>query len=64
VIVLKNSIKMYIKIALAHFGAITSSLGSTLFGLAKVALVNMANYGRTVFDYIDCFNKCNFSEHG
>jgi len=55
---------MYIKIALACFGAVTSSPGSALFVLVKVTLVKIANYGITVYDYMGCFNKCNFSKHG
>jgi len=38
VIVLKNSIKIYIKIALTCFGAVTPSSGSALSMLAEVPL--------------------------
>ena len=47
VIVLKNDIKIYIKIAPTCFGAVTPSSGSTLFVLAKVKLVS---YGTSVCD--------------
>jgi hypothetical protein len=38
VIVLKNNIKIYIKIAPTYFGAVTPSSGSSLSVLAKVTL--------------------------
>ena len=41
VIVLKNNIKIYIKIAPTCSGAVTPSSGSALFVLAKVTLVKM-----------------------
>jgi hypothetical protein len=41
---LKNNIKIYIKTARTCFGAVTSSSGSTLFVLAKVTVVKIANY--------------------
>jgi len=41
VIVLKNNIKIYIKIALTCFGAVTPPSGSALTMLAKVTLVNL-----------------------
>jgi hypothetical protein len=48
---LKNNIKIfYIKIAPTCFGAVTPSSGSALFALAKVTLVNIANYGTLVCD--------------
>ena len=43
VIVLKNSIKIYIKIAPTCFGAVTPSSGSALFVLAKVTLVKITD---------------------
>jgi len=49
-IVLKNSIKIYIKIALTCFGVVTPSSENTLFMLAKVTLVKMINYGTSVSD--------------
>ena len=39
VIVLKNNIKIYIKIAPTCFGAVTPSSGSALYVLAKVTLL-------------------------
>jgi len=50
VIVLKNNIKIYIKIALTCFGAVTPSSGSALFVLAKVTLVKTVSYGTSVCD--------------
>jgi hypothetical protein len=47
---LKNNIKIYIKIAPTCFGAVTPSSGSALFVLAKVTLVKIANYGKSVCD--------------
>jgi len=38
VIILKNNIKIYIKIAPTCFGAVTPSSGSALFVLARVTL--------------------------
>ena len=46
--VLKNNIKIYIKIAPTCFGAVTSSSGSALFVFAKVTLVKIVNYGTSV----------------
>jgi len=48
VIILKNNIKIYIKIAPICFGAVTQSSGSALFVLAKVTLVKIVNYGTSV----------------
>jgi len=42
---LKNNIKIYIKIAVTCFGAVTPSSGSALSVLAKVTLVKIVNYG-------------------
>jgi hypothetical protein len=39
VIVFKNNIKIYMKIALTYFGAVTPSSGSAVHVLAKDALV-------------------------
>jgi hypothetical protein len=39
VIVLKNNIKIYIKLAPTCFGTVTPSSGSALFVLAKVTLL-------------------------
>jgi len=50
VIVLKNSIKIYIKIVPTYFGAVTPSSGSALFVLANVTLVKMVSYGTSVCD--------------
>jgi hypothetical protein len=50
VIVLKNYIKIYIKIAPTCFGAVTPSSRSTLFVLAKVTVVKIVNYGLLVCD--------------
>jgi len=50
VIVLKNNIKIYIKTAPTCFGAVTPSLGSSLFVLAKVTLVKIVNYVTSVCD--------------
>ena len=50
--VLKNNIKIYIKIAPTCFGVVTSSSGSSLSLLTKVTLVKMVNYGSSVYDYI------------
>jgi hypothetical protein len=47
-IILKNNIKIYIKIAQTCFGAVTPSSGSALFVLAKVTLVKIVNYGTLV----------------
>jgi len=47
---LKNSSKIYIKIALTCFNAVTPSSGSALFVLAKVTLVKVVNYGTSVCD--------------
>jgi len=47
VIVLKN-IKIYMKIALTCFGAVTPFAGSTLFMLAKVTLIIIVNHGTSV----------------
>jgi hypothetical protein len=52
VIVLKNGIKIYVKIALTCFGAVAPSSGSLLFVLAKVTLVKIVNYGTSVYDSI------------
>ena len=41
VIVLKNNIKIYIKIALTYCDAVAPSSGSALFVLAKVTLVTL-----------------------
>jgi len=48
VTVLKNSIKIYVKIAPTYFGAVTPSSGTTLFMLTKVTLVKIFNYGTSV----------------
>jgi len=40
---LKNSFKMYIKIAPTYFGAVTPSSGSALLVLAEVTVVKIAN---------------------
>jgi len=45
---LKNSIKIYIKIAPTCFGLVTPSSGSALFLLAKVTVVKIDNYGTLV----------------
>jgi len=50
VTVLKNNIKICIKIALTCFGAFAPSSGSALFVLAKVTLVKIVNYGASVCD--------------
>jgi hypothetical protein len=50
VIVLKNNIKIYIKIAPTYFGAVTPYSGSALFELAKVTLVKIVYYGTSVCD--------------
>jgi hypothetical protein len=50
VIILKNNIKIYIKIAPTCFGAVTPSPGSALFILAKVTFVKIVNYGTLVCD--------------
>jgi len=50
VIVLKKSIKIYIKIAPTFFGAVTPSSGSALFVLAKLTLVKIVSYGSSVYD--------------
>jgi hypothetical protein len=47
---LKNNIKFYIKTAPTCFGAVTPSSGSALFVLAKVTVVNIANYGTSMCD--------------
>jgi hypothetical protein len=47
---LKNSIKIYIKIAPTCFGAGTPSSGSSLSVLAKVTVVKIVNYGASVYD--------------
>ena len=47
---LKNNIKIYIKIALTCFGAVTPSSGSALFVLAEVTLVKIVSYGTSVCD--------------
>jgi hypothetical protein len=44
----KNYIKIYIKIVPTCFGAVTPSSGSALFVLAKVTVVKILNYFRTV----------------
>jgi len=49
---LKNSIKIYIKIAPPYFGVVTPSSGSALFMLAKVTVVNIASYGTSVCDLL------------
>jgi hypothetical protein len=46
---LKNNIKIYIKTARPCFGAVTPSSGSALFVLAKVTVVEIANYGTSVW---------------
>jgi len=43
-------VKIYFKIALTCFGAVTTSSGSALFVLAKVTLVKIVNYGTSVCD--------------
>jgi len=43
VIVWKNNIKIYIKIAPTCFGAVTTSSGSALFVLAEVTLIKMVS---------------------
>ena len=48
--VLKNNIKIHIKIALTCFGAVTPPSGSTLTTLAKVTLVKIFNYVTLVCD--------------
>jgi hypothetical protein len=48
VLVLKNSIKIYIEIAPTCFGAVTPSSGSVLSVLAKVTVVKIVNYGTSV----------------
>jgi len=50
VIVLKNDIKIYIKITPTCFGAVTQCSGSALFVLARVTFVKMVNYGASVRD--------------
>jgi hypothetical protein len=50
VIVLKNNIKIYIKIAPTCLGAVTPSSGSALFMLVKVTVVKIVNYGTLVCD--------------
>jgi hypothetical protein len=47
---LKNNIKIYIKIALTCFGAVTPSSGSTLSVLAKLHYVKIGNNGTSVSD--------------
>jgi hypothetical protein len=46
----KNSIEIYIKIALTCFGAVTPSSGNALFMLAKVSVVKIVNYGTSMCD--------------
>jgi len=45
-----DCLKNNIKIASTCFGAVTPSLGSALFGLAKVTVVKIASYGTSVCD--------------
>jgi hypothetical protein len=40
---IKNNFKIYIKMALTRFGAVTPSSGSALLMLAKVTVVKIAN---------------------
>ena len=47
---LKNNIKIYIKIALTCFSAVTPSSASALFVLAKVTLVKVISYGTMMCD--------------
>ena len=47
---LKNNIKIYFKIALTCFGAVTPSSGSSLSVLVKVTLVKIVNYVSSVHD--------------
>jgi hypothetical protein len=49
---LKNSIKIYIKIAPTCFGAVTPSSGDALLVLAEVTVVKIANYGSSMCDSI------------
>jgi len=57
VIVLKTILKFTLKIAPTRFGAVTPSSGSALFVIAKVTLVQIANYGTSV-----CVRKWTISE--
>jgi hypothetical protein len=51
VIILKNKIQIYIKIAPACFGVtVTPSSGSALSVLAKVTVAKMVNYGSSTCD--------------
>jgi hypothetical protein len=50
VIVLKNNIKIYIKIAPTCFDAVTPSSGSALFMLAKVTNAKTVNCGTSACD--------------
>jgi hypothetical protein len=45
---LKNNIKMYIKTAPTCFGTVTPSSGSALLVLAKVTVVKIVEYGKSV----------------
>jgi hypothetical protein len=46
---LKNVIKIYIKTAPTSFGVLTPSSGSALFVLAKVTVVKIVNYDKSVW---------------
>jgi len=50
VVVLKNNIKIYMKIAPTCFGAVTPYSGSALFVLSKVTLVKIVHCGTSVCD--------------
>jgi len=46
---LKNNIKIYVKIALTCFSAVTPSSGSSLSMLPKLHFVKIVNYGSSVY---------------
>jgi hypothetical protein len=50
IVLKKNSIEIYIKIAPTCFGAVTPSSGSALLMLAKFRVVKIVNYGTSVCD--------------